>query len=277
MSIITITRGVKSGGKEIAELLANHLNYKCFRNRDIISACAKKYNIMEEELSGKLEEVPGLWQRLTKDHRQSLIYIQCAVLEAAQRDNMVYHGLAGQLFLSEIKHVFKLQVLAPFKERLQRTMKDLNMNEKEASDYLLEADDNRIRWFKIIFGDHWKDPSIYDLSINLHNISYELVCKLVQIIISKDEFKTTEHSLSVLNNLLLECEVKAAFASEDNLWNQPISVFAYGSEITLKGLVKNKDIEQQLIDTTLKVKGVTGCQSNITLASNPLQGGIWRD
>jgi cytidylate kinase len=232
---------------------------------------------MEDDLTRKLDEVPGFWQRLTKDHKQSLIYIKCTVLEAAREDNVIYHGLAGQLFLAEIKHVFKLQIEAPFEDRVQRTMNDLNLDEKRAVDYLLEADDKRNRWFKMIFGESWKDPSIYDLSVNLHNISFKLICTLVRTALSHDAFKTTEQSRNVLDNLLLSCEVKAAFASEDKLWNQPISVLAYDSAVTLKGMVKNKDIEQQLVETALKVKGVTSCKSNITLASNPLQGGIWRD
>ena len=83
MAIITITRGVQSGGRDLARRLADRLGYNCM-SREVISACAKKYNIMEDELYKRLLEAPRIWQRLSKEHRRYLIYIQCSLVEAAK-------------------------------------------------------------------------------------------------------------------------------------------------------------------------------------------------
>ncbi|PKK83590.1 MAG: hypothetical protein CVT49_07485 [candidate division Zixibacteria bacterium HGW-Zixibacteria-1] len=277
MSVITIARAVKSGGRDLADCLARRLDYKFLQNRDVITDCAKKYNIMEEELIRKLEEVPGFWQRLTKEHTRFLVYVQSAVVDAVKCDNVVYLGLAGQIFLTGIKHVFKLQVEAPFEDRVRRAMKELNMDKNKVSEYLMDADDKRSRWVKILFGENWRDLALYDLSVNLSKMSIDSICRMVVSAMDSEEFKTTEQSKTALNNLSLECEVRAAFASEDLLWNQKIGVIANGSNITLKGMVKNNKIEQELVDIASKVKGVTNCQSNIVLASKQPKGGIWND
>ncbi|MEW5924534.1 MAG: cytidylate kinase family protein [Candidatus Zixiibacteriota bacterium] len=277
MSIITIARAVKSGGRDLADCLAKRLNYKCLHNREVIAACAKKYNIMEEELIRKLEEVPGFWERLTKEHTRFLVYVQSAVVEAVKCDNVVYLGLAGQIFLTGIKHVFKLQVEAPFEDRIRRAMKELNMERDKTAAYLNDADEKRSRWVKILFGENWRDLALYDLSVNLHKMSIDTICRMVVSAMDTDEFRTTEQSKTSLENLSLECEVRAAFASEDLLWNQKIDVIASGSNITLKGMVKNQKIEQELVDIASKVEGVSSCRSNIVLASKQPKGGIWND
>lgn len=277
MSVITIARAVKSGGRDLADCLAKRLDYKFLQNREVITECAKKYNIMEEELIRKLEEVPGFWQRLTKEHTRFLVYVQSAVVDAVKCDNVVYLGLAGQIFLTGVKHVFKLQVEAPFEDRIRRAMKELNMDKDKVAAYLMDADDKRSRWVKILFGENWRDLALYDLSVNLSKMSIDSICRMVVSAMDCEEFKTTEQSKTALNNLSLECEVRAAFASEDLLWNQKIGVIANGSNITLKGMVKNNKIEQELVDIASKVKGVTNCQSNIVLASKQPKGGIWND
>ena len=277
MSIITIARAVKSGGRDLADCLAKRLNYRCLRNPEVISACAKKYNIMEEELIKKLEEVPGFWERLTKEHTRFLVYVQSAVVDAVKNDNVVYLGLAGQLFLTGIRHVFKLQVEAPFEERIRRAMKELNMEREKTASYLNDADEKRSRWVKILFGENWRDLALYDLSVNLHKISIDSICRMVVTAVESEDFRTTEQSKTSMQNLSLECEVRAAFASEDLLWNQKIEVIANGPNITLKGMVKNQKIEQELVDIASKVEGVSSCRSNIILASKQPRGGIWND
>ncbi len=91
MAIITITRGLKSGGSALAHQLEKRLGYKCM-SREVINSCARKYNIMEDDLHQKLTEAPSLWHRMTREHSRYLIYIKCALIEAAQQDNIIYHG-----------------------------------------------------------------------------------------------------------------------------------------------------------------------------------------
>jgi osmotically-inducible protein OsmY len=69
----------------------------------------------------------------------------------------------------------------------------------------------------------------------------------------------------------LECEVRAALASDDEIWrNQEVTVNAYDGLIILKGTTKNKQLRDLIVDTTSKVKGVKECKSDISLLSDGL-------
>ena len=166
MAIITITRGIQSGGRELAHRLAGQLGYSCL-SREVISQCARKYNIMEQDLYSKLMEAPKRWQSLSREHSRYLIYIQCSLIEAAKKDNVIYHGYAGQLFLKGVQHALKLRLEAPFEDRVNAEMREYKKEYKEASEYIKKADAQRNKWVNFLYGKDWHDPSFYDLSVNL--------------------------------------------------------------------------------------------------------------
>jgi len=272
VAIITITRGIQSGGRELARRLAERLGYNCM-SREVIAQCARKYNIPEKDLYEKLMEAPGLWQRLSREHRRYLVYIQCSLIEAAKQDNVIYHGYAGQLFLRGVRHALKIRLDAPFENRVEAEMKEYGKERREAEDYLRAADEQRNRWVRFLYGLDWYDPSFYDLSFNLQNISIDTVCDLVVPVVGSKEYRTTEASVNGLNNLSLECEVRAALSSDDRLWNQDVTVTASGGTVTLRGRIKSAKTRDAVVEVVSQVKGVAKCESYIGLFSDPLKGG----
>ena len=272
MAIITITRGVQSGGRELAHRLAERLGYSCL-SREIISRCARKYNITEEDLYAKLMEAPKRWKKLSREHSRYLVYIQCSLIEAAKEDNIIYHGYAGQLFLKGVQHAIKIRLEAPFQNRVEAEMREYGKDHDTAYDYIQKLDDQRNRWVKFLYGKDWHDPSFYDLSINLQTISIDTVCDIVQKLVDREEFRTTPESMNGLNNLSLECEVKAALAADDKLWDKTISVQARDSLVELRGIVDNAKTKDEIVELASLVKGVAKCNSYINLRSQSLKGG----
>ena len=271
MSIITISRGIKSGGEKLANRLSEKLGYKCL-GREIIKECARKYNIMEQDLLDELEAAPSLWQRLTKEHNRFLIYVQCSLLEAVKSDNLIYHGPAGQLFLNGIGHVLMIRLETPFADRVQTVINETGKDYKQAAEYLRKLDQQRERWVKLLYDEDWRDPSSYDLSVNLRHMSLDTVCDITAVAVTSDDFRSTKKSRRQLENISLACEVKAAIAADDKLWDQPITASADGGVVTLRGNVKNKKIRDLIVETASQVKGVNRCEVHIGLLSDPLPG-----
>ena len=272
MAVITISRGVKSGGEELAELLSERLGYDTI-NREVISECSRKYNVIKSDLLDELEETPGLWHRLTREHGRQLIYIKCALLNAIKQDNIIYYGHAGQLFLAGISNVLKLRLEAPREERIQAVMNELNKEYDEAVEYINDVDKHRSRWVKLLYDEDWHDPSLYDLVINSQNMSRDTICDLVVTAVKSKGFQTTEKSIRRLNNISLECEVKAAIATDDKIWDQPITVVCDDGVVTLRGTVKNKGMRDMIAETVSQVKGVKSCDVRIGLTSDPIPKG----
>jgi len=265
MAIITITRGAQSGGRKLAHRLAEKLGYSCL-SREVVTTCARKYNIPEKDLYDKLIEAPSRWRKLSKEHTRYLTYIQCSLIDAAMQDNVIYHGYAGQLFLRGVSHALKVRLEAPLSDRVRAEMQEYHKDYEEALEYIKKVDAQRDRWVKFLYGEDWHDPSLYDLSINLKSISTDAACEMIALVIGSDQYKTTEKSLRRLHDLSLECEVKAAIVSDDKIWDQAISVDAYNSVVTLRGTVKNKKTRDAIVDAASKVKNVADCKVEISLS-----------
>jgi cytidylate kinase len=274
VAIITISRGAKSGGAELAQRLSERLGYSC-KSREVVLEGAKKYNIMAEELYRRLDESPGLWNKLTRDHERYLIYVQCAVIDAVREDNVIYHGSAGQLFLRGIQHVLRVLLEAPIEERVKTVMQESGKDDSEAADYIAKIDTQKIRWFKLIFGEQWRDPSLYDMSFSTRKLTIDSICDIVALAVRQKEFRTTEQSVRLLNNLSLECEVKAAFAADDKIWNLPIEISANNGVVELRGIVKDAKLRDVVAEVAGQVKGVKECRCQINLSTDPLSRGIY--
>ncbi len=274
MAIITISRGSKSGGEKLAHCLSERLGYNIF-SHEVILEGARKYNILEEELLTRLKESPNFWRKFTMEHKRYLIFVQCALLDAVKQDNVVYHGYAGQVFLRAIHHVLKTRLDAPIEERLKIVMKEQQLDADAARDYITNIDEQRRRWIKWAYGEEWRDPALYDMTFYTGNMTVDTICEIISLAVKRDEFRTTEASARRLDDISTECEVKAAFASDDKLWRLPVKVTANGGTVTLRGAVKNGKLRDMLVELASQVKGVTECKANLNLLSGELSKGIY--
>ncbi len=101
MSIITISRGSYSRGKEVAEKLAQRLGYECV-SRDVLIEASDEFNIPEIKLVRAIHDAPSVLDRFTYGKEKYVAYIRAAVLKRVLKDDVVYHGLAGHFFLQDV-------------------------------------------------------------------------------------------------------------------------------------------------------------------------------
>jgi hypothetical protein len=64
MSIVTISRGTYTRGKEIAEKLAAKLGYECL-SREILLEASEQFNIPEIKLVRAIHNAPSILERFT--------------------------------------------------------------------------------------------------------------------------------------------------------------------------------------------------------------------
>lgn len=272
MSIISISRGTKSGGLKLTDRLSKRLGYKTLSREEVIAESAKRFNIMEEFLQVKLDKTPSLWQQFTNEYERYICFVQCALLQAVKEDNVIYHGHTGQFFLRGLSNVLKLRVEAPLEYRVRPVMAEFNYNHDQAIKYIKKVDGERKRWVKMIYNQDWCDPSLYDMCVNLQNMSMDNICDVVAMVVEHEDFKTSENSVKQLNNLNLQCNVEAALSSDDMIWSRhQVTVAAHDGVISLRGTTKTKELKDLIEDTASKVKGVVDCKSEINLLSDALR------
>jgi cytidylate kinase len=208
MAIITISRGSYSYGKEIAEKVAHELGYSCM-SRDLILKTSEQFNIPEIRLAGALEDAPSILERFTGGREKYLAFIEATLLEHSQKDNMVYHGLAGHFILRQVKHALHVRVTANLEDRARLVMEREKVSHEEALRLLKKIDHARKEWGLVLYGIDLWDSSNYDLVINVDKITVDNAVDTICHAARWEQFKTTSESQTALEELALAATMKA--------------------------------------------------------------------
>jgi cytidylate kinase len=206
MSIITISRGSYSRGKEVAEKVAERLGYECI-SRDVLLDTLTEFNIPEMKLVRAIHDAPSILDRFTFGKERYIAYFHATLLEYFQKDNVVYHGLAGHFFVKKVAHVLKVRILAEMEDRVRLEMQREGISRTEAL-YTLENDDEaRRKWSLHLYGIDTNDPSLYDLVIRIRKITADDAADI--ICHAAGHFQTTDESQQAIDDLLLAARVRA--------------------------------------------------------------------
>lgn len=208
MPIVTISRGSYSRGKEVAEKLAQKLQYDCV-SREILLEASEEFNIPEISLVRAIHDSPSILERFRHGKERYISYYQYALLKHVQKDNVIYHGLAGQYFLRHIPHVLKVRILAGMEDRVKEVMRRDEVSAREAETILRKDDDERRRWGLKLYGiDAW-DSRLYDMVLLIEQLSVDDAVDLIFETVKKPVFQTTVESQKILDNHLLCAKIHA--------------------------------------------------------------------
>lgn len=205
MSIVTITRGSFSRGKEVAERLAQKLGYECIA-RDILLEASEEFNIPEIKLIRAIHDAPKVLERFFGGSERYVKYYRSALLEHARKDNIVYHGLAGHFFLKGIPHVIKIRINADINTRVKEEMAREKISAEEALFILKKDDEERRKWSIQVYGmDPW-DSRLYDMVINICTLSLDDAVDLIYGALQKPTFRTTPQSQRLIDDLAISAK-----------------------------------------------------------------------
>lgn len=263
MPIITVSRGSMSGGRELAECLANTLGIPCL-GREILVDAAAKLGVPEQVLAKKMEKGPGLLDRLTLERRIYVVAVQAALAEKVESGNLVYHGLAGQLLLRDLPGVLRLRLISPVGTRIQTLIDRQGLSRQAAEQYIKDVDENRLRWTRFMYNVDLRDPQLYDIIINLEKMSIPSACKVVVQAAQEPEFEITEEVRRKLADFGLMCRVKVALATHPASRGLDLEVTARNGNIDMIGEVPQPVMlthassrwEQELTQIAKGVEGV---------------------
>jgi cytidylate kinase len=253
MSIITISRGSYSRGKEVAEKLAQDLDYQCL-SRDILLEASERYNMPEIKLVRAIHDAPSILERFTYSKEPYVAYIRAALLRQAQKDNLVYHGLAGHFLLKGIPHVLKVRIIADLEDRVKEEVKRENISAEEARQTLFKDDEERRKWSKNLYGiDTW-DPSLYDLVININYITVDGAVNIIKYTLKDPRFQTTPEGQKLVDEMSLAARIEAALIDDI----RSIRVEAKENEVFIylrKDLCKDEELVSRVKRLASKAAG----------------------
>ena len=205
MSVVTISRGSYSRGKEVAEKLALALGYECI-SRDVILEASEYSGIPEAKLVRAIHDAPSILDRFSQDKARYLACTRFALTKHVQKDNVVYHGLAGHFFLQEVPHVLKVRITASLEDRIKEEVKRENISPEEARRILRKDDEERRKWSLALYGiDTW-DSALYDMVLHIKTMTVEDAVSTIRRALEIPRFQTTPESQAILDKLVLRAQ-----------------------------------------------------------------------
>ena len=213
MSIVTISRGSYSRGKEVAEKLARALNYECI-SREIILEASDHFNIPELKLVRAIHDAPTILDRFTSGKERFVAFFRAALLSHLQRDNVVFHGLAGHFFLQRISHVLKIRISGDLEDRVREERKRERISADEARMVLVNDDAERRKWGMQLFGQDTWNPLLYDMVLHIGNMNVDDAVSIILHAMGRTCFKSTPDSRRRLDDAALAARVEAALVKE---------------------------------------------------------------
>ncbi len=197
--IITIARGLGSGGSHIGRALSKRLGIEYYDD-EILQMGADLSGINETYFWEANERIhkgqvainnsTGTYNKGTVFHEgdkgylsnENIFNIQARVLiNLALEDKVscVVIGKAANYVLRSLKNVVKINIQAPQEYCVSKLSRRTGIGSAEAITLIEKTDKYRKDYYKYYTGGNWYSPSEYDLSINTASIGEENAVEMI--------------------------------------------------------------------------------------------------
>lgn len=179
--IITIGRQHGSSGREIARLLAEKLNYKCY-DKEIVDEAANHSDFSrdlidafdEKRMSAFILHAGGYG--LNENFRLNMQVVSAqfeAMRNIAEKGNCIFVGRCADYILRDHDDLISVFILGDMDERLKCLERRQGLDEVEARKKIKEVDKDRSSFYRY-YSDHtWGDAQNYDMCINSSKLGVE--------------------------------------------------------------------------------------------------------
>jgi len=190
MGVVTISRGSYSKGKEIAEGLAEKLGYDCI-SREILLKASDQFNVKEAKLIRALHDAPSFLDRFKYGKEKFTAFIHEVFLGYIQKDNVIYHGMAGHYFTRGIPNVLKVRINSTIEERIIEEMRRESISEEDARYLLIKDDEERRKWGISLYGIDTHNCELYDVVLQIDSLKVDDAIEVLFNIANRPCFQTT--------------------------------------------------------------------------------------
>jgi cytidylate kinase len=272
MSVIAMTREMGSGGREVAQRVAEKLGLTIVLHHLVEHDIAEHLHVREGAVHHLLEGGATLLDRLRIGSKRLAHYTAEEILELANHGNVLIRGWGSCVVLRGVPHVVRVRVCAPMEIRERAVMQRMDSNDRSAARHEIERNDSAHKAaLHSAYGVEREDSTLYDLVLNTERCSIETCAKLVCDMVESIEFQETEASRTILNDKTLEAHVRLRLRERFGVGTGVSGVEAtvHGGKIVLTGMA----IHSALVDDASKlageIAGVTEVQNRMVVVRGP--------
>lgn len=234
MAIVAICRGTKTFATQLAECLARELNYPLL-GEEVVRDAAANLGVSMEDLQERMRGRPRLWDSFSALRRRYLLALQGALADRVVDGDVVYNGLTGGLLLHDLPATLTVRCVAPMDMRVRAVMKDSDMDAATARRYIRDLDAARSRWVQTIHDKDIADPGLYDVVVNLENLTLDAACGVIAAMIRQPEYELTEEVRAGFEDFRMATRVKLALLEDERLEGLELDATADGGRVVITG------------------------------------------
>jgi cytidylate kinase len=262
MYFITFSEKIATDGSEIARRVSDQLGYR-FYDTEAIESTAQEMGFLQDvkEID---EKVPSLIERLFSykpgiylDRLNSVIY------ELASRGNAVFLGRGSYILLRTFKCALHIRVIASLEKRIENLV-ERGWQREVAIKAIRRSDHERGAFVKFAFGVDWENPDLYDIVLNMDNLTIELASDIVLHTARSEEIKARSlDAMKSLEMMALTRRVEAVLIEADfSPTSVSVSVLEPG-KIQLTGTVSEQSKKIRAGEILKEVKGIKSIDNQI--------------
>ena len=197
--IISVGRQIGSGGRIVAQQLANDFGCKLY-DKELLNLAAKESGFSEKFFEQN-DEQKGFLKSLFHIHvpllgannfykndfsQESLYQFQSdAIRKAASESSCVFVGRTADYVLRDAPNVVSVFITANMDQRIQRVCKRMGVDRATARKYIRSHEEERASYYNYYTGKVWGHSESYDLCINSSLLGIEETTRFVAEFIRK--------------------------------------------------------------------------------------------
>ena len=195
--IITIGRQHGSSGREIARLLAEKLDIKCY-DKEIVDEAANHSDFSrdlieafdEKRMSAFILHAGGYG--LNENFRLNMQVVSAqfeTMRNIAEKGDCIFVGRCADYILRDFKDLVSVFILGDMDERLKCLERRQGLDIVEARKKIKEVDKDRSSFYRYYSDQTWGDAQNYDLCINSSKLGVEGTVQVILDYIKAREIK----------------------------------------------------------------------------------------
>ena len=273
MSLITISSPFGSGGKEIAQFVANGLNLEIYDDRKLLEL-APEAGIQQEDLKDLRR--PGFLDRIFSNKPQVYLeYMDSIIFEVSRQGNGVIIGHGSQMLLQDFGCALHVRIQATEASRIEYVTQERGLSREAARKLIHKLDSKQRGFFRLAFGKDLNDPSLYDLIISCEKLGPEVAARLIIETANAEEIHACSlTAMEAMEKLSLVKKVQAALLN-DNLDDNMLTVeVSEMGQVKLSGLTHSQELLNRIFEVVHKIPGVSTVHSEIVVGTSLYAGNL---
>ena len=272
MPVIAMTREMGSGGREVAQRVADKLRLRLVLHHLVEHDLSEHLHVRESAVHHLLEGGASLLDHLRVSGKRLAHYTAEEILDLANKGNVLIRGWGACVVLRDVPHVVRVRVCAPMKARERAVMERSDTSDRDAARREIERNDAaHRRTLQKAYGVDRDDAMLYDLVLNTGRNSIETCAKLVCDLVASPEFRETEASRAILNDKTLEAQVRIKLRERFGVGTgvSGVEATADGGKIVLTGMAIHKALVEDASALAGTVLGVKEVQNRMVVVHGP--------